>query len=71
MSATIQSNLFSRYFMIPERTADTLIPAPVITLKSHAYVVTEMYIDNITSLNCSVSSRPHAGGIVIVLLHKT
>jgi len=48
MSATLQSNLFSRYFSVPVQ--GQLQGAPVIPVEGKMYPVKEIYLDHLLSL---------------------
>ena len=48
MSATLQSNLFSRYFSVPVQ--GRLEGAPVIPLEGKIFPVKEVYLDQLTGL---------------------
>lgn len=48
MSATLQSNLFSRYFSVPVQ--GQLQGAPVIPVEGKIFPVKEVYLDHLTSL---------------------
>lgn len=48
MSATLQSNLFSRYFSMPVR--GKMEGAPVIGVEGKIFPIQELYLDDMTSL---------------------
>ena len=48
MSATIDSQLFARYFSVPVR--GMLEPAPVMTVEGQSYTVSEYYLGDLHPL---------------------
>ena len=48
MSATIDSQLFARYFSVPVR--GMLEPAPVMTVEGQSYTVSEYYLEDLKPL---------------------